>query len=107
MRDVRVVRAGEAKLRECVRDEILPLAGPWSCKFSSASAAFFEQLLCTGMGVLSTFDLKSKSRGLFLLAGMGVLRFPIANLLVYMGVLSTLDLKLKLFAAIHGGFKHF
>ena len=59
------------------------------------------------MGVLSTFGRFLRVRGLFLLTGMGVLRFPVANLLVYMGVLRTFDLNLKLFAAIHGGFKHF
>ena len=63
--------------------------------------------MSTGMGVLSTFGRFGPAWGLFLLTGMGVLRFPIANLLVYMGVLSTFALKVKLFAVIHVGFKHF
>ncbi len=36
------VWAGEAKLREGVRWGLLN-AGPWSCKMSSTSAAYFEQ----------------------------------------------------------------
>ena len=56
-RVVRDVRAGEAKLCEGVRETIfLSLGlGTWNCKFPSGSAPFFEQLLCTGVGVLSTF----------------------------------------------------
>ena len=74
-------------------EDDFPVAGPWDCEFSSGSAALIEQLLCAGMGVLSTFGSFFMARGLFLLTGMGVLRFPIANLLARMGVLRGIALK--------------
>ncbi len=88
-----------------------PLAGPWDCEFSSGFAALFEQLLCAGMGVLSTFDLKSMVRGSLFVhrhGGFKQFRYDVTQLLCTgMGVLRTFGRFGATFVHRHGGFKHF